>query len=159
MSAAKKERTTSWAIIFVTIVLKVVKSAVMCLLEKGMFVGSVRSKPMIEKLIRHIAESDPIINRECFHCKEQINRWTFSPLEGDVSVFDAGHAPGCWYVWCCEWVEKLRDCPDCGAQMRTGHEYKDTQYYECLNCGHLDEQNTGDDEDRSYSRQEWWFGD
>jgi hypothetical protein len=74
-----------------------------------------------EKLIRHIAESDPHYYGEngtlqCFFCGALYD--SYRP--GVEYVIN--HAPDCWYVWCCEWVERF----DAYAKeyTRNGIDYK-----------------------------------
>jgi hypothetical protein len=62
---------------------------------------------MTEKLIRHIAESNPYVyggdgKTLCFHCRKIV---AFYDEKSDTG-YKSDHKPGCWYVWCCEWVER-----------------------------------------------------
>jgi hypothetical protein len=90
-----------------------------------------------EKLIRHIAESDPCYDVEtlggdwvaiCFQCKAR------KPDENYPNRYLLDwHADGCWYVWCCEWGEEHDTVAFYGEYHKFMQKLRD------------DEQNTGDE--------------
>jgi hypothetical protein len=66
---------------------------------------------MTEKLYRHIAEmwavrsDDECLYEYCVFCDATVES-TIADDDGNLIDQEVEHAPGCWYVWCCEWVEK-----------------------------------------------------
>jgi hypothetical protein len=109
-----------------------------------------------EKLIRHIAESHPVAYQEYHGNETQFCFYCHGEAEENQIFNESLHKPGCWYVWCCEWVEK-RDAGEIFLSTKEVMErffpkwYKEQQEErERERDKHpwkrlMDEQNTGDE--------------